>query len=438
MRRQLALVSLAVTSMVVVAFTVPLALLYQRQAEDRAVVAAERRAQAVAAEVAVAAGPGLDRAAIDEVVLSSDGIGELSVILPDDEVVGAPVPVTAAVSRARQGLAFRADTGEVVVPVVTAVGTAVVRVNLLRSDRNEGVGRAWLVLGLLGLGMIALAVLVADRLGRSFVRPVGELAVTAERLGAGELEARVRPAGPPEVVEVGVALNELAGRVEMLLAAERESVADLSHRLRTPLTALRLRADAVDDPEAAAALLAQVDRLQRAVDELIHSARRGSQTTTGVDLGLVARNRSDFWLVLADKQDRSFRIDLPASPVVVEADLSEVTAVIDALVGNVFAHTPAGTDFDLEVRAEGGGMAVLAVDDAGPGFPDRAVVERGESRAGSTGLGLDIARRFAERSGGSLVVGRSPVGGARVEVRLVSQSPSPSPTVSASPLSPAG
>jgi signal transduction histidine kinase len=334
MRRQLALVSLAVTSLVVVAFTLPLALLYRRQAEDRAIVAAERRAQAVAADVAVAAGPELDRAAIDEVVLSSDGIGELSVILPNDDVIGAPVPVTAAVARAREGFAFRADTGEVVVPVVTREGTAVVRVGLLSGDLTEGVGRAWLVLGLLGLGMIALAVVVADRLGRSFVRPVGELAVTAERLGSGELEARVRPAGPPEVVEVGVALNELAGRVEVLLAAERESVADLSHRLRTPLTALRLRAEAVDDPEAAAALLAQVDRLQREVDDLIHSARRGSRSTSGVDLGLVARNRSDFWLVLADEQGRSFRIDLPTSPVIVEADVSEVAAVIDALVGN--------------------------------------------------------------------------------------------------------
>jgi signal transduction histidine kinase len=339
------------------------------------------------------------------------------------------------VARAREGLAFRADTGEVVVPVVTREGTAVVRVGLLSGDLTEGVGRAWLVLGLLGLGMIALAVVVADRLGRSFVRPVGELAVTAERLGGGELEARVRPAGPPEVVEVGVALNELAGRVEVLLAAERESVADLSHRLRTPLTALRLRAEAVDDPEAAAALLAQVDRLQREVDDLIHSARRGSRSTSGVDLGLVARNRSDFWLVLADEQGRSFRIDLPTSPVFVEADVSEVAAVIDALVGNVFAHTPAGVGFDLVVRAENG-MAVLSLDDAGPGFPDRAVVRRGESRAGSTGLGLDIASRFAERNGGSLFAGSSPLGGARVEVRLVSQSPSPSPSVIASPRSP--
>ncbi len=436
MRKQLALVSLAVTSLVVVAFTLPLALLYKRQAEDRAVVAAERRAQAVAADVAVAAGPELDRAAIDEVVLSSEGVGELSVVLPDDEVVGVPVPVTAAVARARQGLAFRADTGEVVVPVVTGQGTAVVRVGLGSADLTEGVGRAWLVLGLLGLGMIVLAVVVADRLGRSFVRPVGELAVTAERLGAGEMEARVRPEGPPEVVEVGEALNQLAGRVEMLLAAERESVADLSHRLRTPLTALRLRAEAIGDPEAATALLAQVDRLEWAVDELINTARRGSRTITGVDLGLVARNQSDFWLVLADEQGRNFHIDLPASPVVVEADASEVAAVIDALVGNVFAHTPPGTDFELEVRAENE-TAILSVDDAGPGFPDQAVIGRGESRAGSTGLGLDIARRFAEESDGSLAVGRSPLGGARVEVRLVSQSPTPSPSVIASPRSPA-
>ncbi len=346
------------------------------------------------------------------------------------------LPVTAAVARAREGLAFRADTGEVVVPVVTREGTAVVRVGLLPGDLTEGVGRAWLVLGLLGLGMIALAVVVADRLGRSFVRPVGELAVTAERLGGGELEARVSALrARPKWSRLGWPSTSWRGgwRCCSPRSGSRSQTCRTGCGHRSPR--LRLRAEAVDDPEAAAALLAQVDRLQREVDELIHSARRGSRSTSGVDLGLVARNRSDFWLVLADEQGRSFRIDLPTSPVIVEADVSEVAAVIDALVGNVFAHTPAGVGFDLVVRAEIG-MAVLSVDDAGPGFPDRAVVRRGESRAGSTGLGLDIASRFAERNGGSLVAGSSPLGGARVEVRLVSQSPSPSPSVIASPRSP--
>ena len=155
----------------------------------------------------------------------------------------------------------------------------------------------------------------------------------------------------------------------MLLAAERESVADLSHRLRTPLTALRLRAEAIDDPETATALLAQVDRLQWAVDELINSARRGSRAVTGVDLGLVARNQSDFWLVLADEQSRNFRIDLPASPVVVEADVVRGCSRDRRLGGERLCPHPSGDRFrprGAETRAD---MAVLSVDDAGPGFP---------------------------------------------------------------------
>ena len=85
----------------------------------------------------------------------------------------------------------------------------------------------------------------ADRVARGVVRPVADLAHTAERLGAGDLDARVEPAGPPEIVEVGHTLNRLAGRIVELLAAERELVADLSHRLRTPITALRLDAEAL-------------------------------------------------------------------------------------------------------------------------------------------------------------------------------------------------
>ena len=73
--------------------------------------------------------------------------------------------------------------------------------------------------------------------------------MTAERLGRGDLDARVEPGGPDEVREVGAALNRLAARISELLAREREEVADLSHRLRTPVTALRLDVESL--PEAA-------------------------------------------------------------------------------------------------------------------------------------------------------------------------------------------
>ena len=101
------------------------------------------------------------------------------------------------------------------------------------------------MLGLLGLVLIGLSLLVADRLARTITRPITDLARGADRLAHGDLTTRVRPDGPAEVREVGAAINLLAGRIGELLAGERESVADLSHRLRTPVTVLRLEVESL-------------------------------------------------------------------------------------------------------------------------------------------------------------------------------------------------
>jgi signal transduction histidine kinase len=133
----------------------------------------------------------------------------------------------------------------------------------------------------------------------------------------------------------------------------------------------------------------------------------------------VARNRADYWGALADEQDRRWEYRAAGAgpwPVALPAD--EVEAAVDALVANVFSHTPEGTAYRVTVESDGPDV-VLAVDDAGPGIPDPlAVVARGHSRAGSTGLGLDIARASAERAGGRLEIGGSPLGGAKVALRL--------------------
>ena len=88
---------------------------------------------------------------------------------------------------------------------------------------------------------------VADQLARSLVRPLAALARASDRLAGGDLSARAMVAGPPEVRRAGSGLNRLAVRIGDLLAHERETVADLSHRLRTPLTALRIDAESLRD-----------------------------------------------------------------------------------------------------------------------------------------------------------------------------------------------
>jgi signal transduction histidine kinase len=295
----------------------------------------------------------------------------------------------------------------------------VVRTFVSDDELSRGVVPAWLMLGALGIFLVVVAVLAADRLGRSMVRPVGALSTAARSLGEGDLTTRVTPDGPEEVAEVGEAFNVLASRLVSLLDAERESVADLSHRLRTPLTALRLQAETLQDPAESASLLADIDRMERAVDRMIVEARRPSRDQSGApvaDLGAVVRHRASFWKVLADEQGRSAAVHTSGGELFVPLGADELGAVVDTLIENVFAHTPAASGYALTAMPGENGSAVLIVEDDGPGFPHDEVLERGTSGGGSTGLGLDITRRAAKRTGGGVRVGTGRDGGAVVEI----------------------
>src|SRR6185437_1737840 len=234
------------------------------------------------------------------------------------------------------------DGIRLVQPVQRSDGeVAVVEVFVPAADLHAGVTRTWLVLSGLGLALFLLALLVADRLARSLTRPVTELAETAHRLGSGDLTARVEPGGPAEVREVGTAVNRLAGRIGELLAAERESAADLAHRLRTPLTALRLDAESLAGPDRER-LLDDVDALGRTVDEVIAEARRPVREGLGAacDASAVVADRVAFWSVLAEEEGRAVDLALPGRPLPVRVAAADLGAALDALLGNVFAHTP--------------------------------------------------------------------------------------------------
>jgi signal transduction histidine kinase len=216
-------------------------------------------------------------------------------------------------------------------------------------------------------------------------------------------------------VEVGVvarALNTLAERISELLREERETVADLSHRVRTPLTALRLDAEALPDHADAARIGAGVEAVQRAVTSVIDTARRrAADPAVGCDATTVVTERVAFWAVLAEDTDRALRTDLPSGPLAVAVGRPDLEALVDALLGNVFAHTPDGAAFAVRLTPRPDGGARLLVADAGPGLPPGAdVLRRGASGGGSTGLGLDIARRTAEVSGGELRISSTPAG----------------------------
>jgi signal transduction histidine kinase len=408
-RRWLALLVAATTSVVLIALLVPMALLIRAVAENGAM----GRATAAAESVAVAVGtPDLELAV-------AQVSRPVTVFLPDGRTLGRAAPRSDAVRLAATGRSVTAEAPggrEVLASVRSPDGTVVIRVFVDDAELLRGVREAWLALLVLGLALVVLGIALADRLALAVTRPVDGLARISHRLAGGDLAARAEPGGPPEVRSVALALNHLAGRIDDLLAAERESVADLSHRLRTPLTALRLDVESMRDPEEAARVGARVDALERAVSAVITEARRRSADRASCDAASVVRERVRFWSVLAEDQGRSVSVELPYSPLLVTVSAAELAACVDALLGNVFAHTPEGTGFSVRLAARPP-KAVLTVADSGPGF-DRNLLERGTSGGGSTGLGLDIARGTAEDAGGQLSVSSPAEGGAVVEVTL--------------------
>ena len=418
MRRQLVVMTLAITSMIVIAFTVPLAVLVRTIAADRAISRANSDAQYVGQ---IIAGANHEEAAGLVAQADASVPGTISVYYEDGSVIGDPsrAPEADSLQLARRGRAFnRSAAGgvDVFLPVLEAKGTAtVVRVSVTRSTLERGVWAAWWALAVLGAVLILLAGIVADRMARSVTRPMRTLTEIARRLGGGDLEARSRVKGSPEVVEVSRALDALAARIGDLMQAEREHAADLSHQLRTPLTALRLDAERLQDEGEAKRISAAVDDLEAAVTSVIAETRRERREPEprGVDLDAAVRERMAFWGVLARGQQRAVELRLHGRPLPVDAHRHDVQELLDVLVGNVLRHTPPGSSARVTTvpLPEGGGR--LIVEDAGAGFDANA-----PEPARGTGLGLDIARRVARDAGGTLTLGLSALGGARVDVDL--------------------
>ncbi|WP_335977858.1 MULTISPECIES: sensor histidine kinase [Streptomycetaceae] len=440
MRWALIRVSLAVTAMVVLAFAVPLGLVVRELARDRALTNAERQAAAVAPALAITT----DRAELARAVATAQAGGENRIALRIPATAHTAAVDLGRHRASRAALAEASAHGAAATvrvpggyallrPTAVSTGTiAVVEVFVPEADVTRGVATAWLVLAGVGAVLVAGSAVVADRLGSRTIRPAVRLAGAARRLGEGDLAVRVPEAGPDELRAAAAAFNAMADQVVQLLANERELAADLSHRLRTPLTVLRLNTASLGGTPAAEHTRAAVAQLEREVDQIIRAAR-GQRTApavpAGCDAAEVVRERMAFWSALAEDENREVRTAGADRPVRVPVARADLAAALDAMLGNVFRHTPEGTAFAVDVH-EFDGAVILLVSDAGPGVADPdAALRRGHGAGGpgSTGLGLDIVRRVAESTGGDLAVGRSVLGGTEVRIRLARTLPAPAP-----------
>jgi signal transduction histidine kinase len=327
---------------------------------------------------------------------------------------------------------------------VTSRGKTVgaVRVTQSVAAVADRVRRSVLALAAIGGAALALGLVLAWFLADSLSRPLRKLARTAREVEAGDLEARAELAGPSEQREVALAFNDMTERLGVVLAAQREFVANASHQLRTPLTGLRLRLESAsaktDSPELERELAAaeqEVERLARLLNTLLMLAREGQSPATGrlVSLGLAAKHADERWEARAEQRGQRLTL-VHGEDVVVLASEEDLAIVLDNLIENALHYSPENAAVTIEFGRDGE-EAFLAVLDEGPGLAEgeeEALFERfargsASREASGTGLGLAIVQTLAQRWGGTASLRNRPDGGARAEVRLPATTALPTP-----------
>jgi signal transduction histidine kinase len=301
--------------------------------------------------------------------------------------------------------------------LVRAAGAATVEVFV--PGLAPGSAELGLAAVLLGAGALAAAAgaVVAARRVRPVVADMAALAAGAEAIGHDDPPPPPRPMAVPETAALAGALAAVTARFAESRSRERKLAADLSHRLRTPLTALALDAGGIGDGPAAERVKQTITSLESDLDALIRATPATADGPARCDVAEVVRRRMGFWSALAQHSGRSCTLTAQPPAVIALAE-DDLAAVVDALLGNVFRYTPAGAPFAVTVVRHAGWVS-LVVDDAGLGVADPATaLSRGVSMGGGTGLGLAIARDAVEATSGTIHVERAALGGARIRLRF--------------------
>ena len=338
----------------------------------------------------------------------------------------------------------------------TDTGTQIGTVILERptGPLNQNIANLWLYLGALGGGALVAAVLVAIYLARWVSRPLARLDAAAGKIADGDLTVRARTGyGPPELRRMAATFNMMAGRLETLVHGHRAMLADASHQLRTPLTALRLRLDllATDASPATAAELAgaqeEIARLSRLVDGLLATARAEALTEQleTIDVIEAVAERVSAWQPVADGHDVKLIAEVAGNADNADKDGKDGNAdkdgtgerpmvalgaghleqILDNLIDNAIgAIGTGGAGGTVRISAVNGASGpMLTVADDGPGMTpqerSRAFLRYTTGSQNGTGLGLAIVHRLVTANGGTIRLADTPGGGLTVEIEFL-------------------
>jgi signal transduction histidine kinase len=392
-RRRLILTTALIALAAVAVLGVPLGIVESARARSDAIARLEREADGIAAAADDDAGPA-DRARLARWLRPGHAADVATGAAPLRIGTMPSGTVLSTISGAEQGVR------------VTIYAPAA---EVTRRRRQ-----VWLLVAGLAVAGTAAAVALAALQARAFARPLQRLAATSDRLGAGDFSARAGRLELPEADRVAQALDGAATQIAQLVGRQREFAANVSHQLRTPLTAMRLRLDeltTLEDPLAAREELAAAqrvaDRLERTVADLLALARAGDLgDPRDVDLARLARDHAGDWQAAYARAGRPLQLEA-RGPLPARVTPGGVAQALDVLLENALEHGAGRTRLVATAVA---GRSVLAVEDEGDGVPEaleRQIFDRHVSTAGSTGIGLSLARALVEADGGRLLLAQA-------------------------------
>lgn len=451
MTRRVLAALLGLTVLILAGVVVPLGLStadHDRQVfTDRTIAAATARAATVEEQLAD------NRSLPGQLMLAGSGTspGDRSAVYNTDSQPLGPDTITVAPADLSRALAGEIVTRWVSRPaegllvlVPARTDSRIVGVNaLLRPSQTFESEVHHLALGLAAAGCVALAMsaLIGTLLARWVSRPLRHLRGTAAALGEGSLDVRATgQPGPPEIRELTTTFNEMATRIETLIRGSRSLLADVSHQLRTPLAAMRLRLELLAEEantatrSELAAALTELHRLSRLVDGLLAVARaeQTTPTPTTVQVDEVAAERVQTWQPLASEGGIRLNAQTEVSPARFTA--GHLEQILDNLLANAIQATPVGGQIAVDVTRHPDHIG-LTVTDTGPGMSQEqrgsalgrfwTAAADADGRPGrGVGLGLAIVHRLVTASGGTIALDASAHGGLSVRIALPLATPS--------------
>lgn len=442
MRRRLLASYVAVALLVLVALEIPLAIAYARNERRDLTDKVERDAVALstlvedALERGAAISPQVRRVAANYGaetggrVIVVDSRGRM---LVDTAPTGSkdfssrPEIATALGGQVATGTRGSRTLGSnllyVAVPVASSgVVHGAVRITYPLSEVNARIHRYWSILALVAAAVLLAATAFAIALARWLTRPLDNLERAAGSVGEGDLSARAPIEGPPEVKRLAETFNDTVATLDHLVRSQDQFVADASHQLRTPLTALRLRLENLErDVDAPGrgeldGALAEVERLSALVDALLALARadQAASTPEPVDVDRLVAERVSSWAAFAEDSGVTLdtrlggRLSALATP-------GRLEQVLDNLLANALDASPSGGTVVVGGRRVNGTVE-LHVTDEGPGMTpaqrEQALDRFWRGGEGSGfGLGLAIVDRLVRTDGGHVDLREGPGGG---------------------------